>query len=1015
MASRKFKISVTTGFIDKTPRHKKYYREGFHNVEYTLDEIAEAINLGCTISYQFRDGIRSTQNFIGTDFLAVDVDSGLTLQEAKKHPVVKKYCSILYVTPSHTSEEHRFRLIFTLPRTITKASDLKMATTSLAKRLSGDIAATDAARIFHGCRDSYPTTYNRGITEEFLLELIEDGRIRPEPESIGYSGSTSVRSEYQPNPSRIVRMSNGVEVALESIKERATIYCPFHDDRNPSAFVARSFNGSQFIYCASCRTSWYVRGTSLYDRKFEDFDLTVRRIKNELPDEDAEQGLGAVFGPILLSPENISISKNEYLEIRGIDDGLTLIKSPKGTGKTTYLSGALSKIISRYATLEEYETESDSEAENNYFSDEKVLLIGHRQALIGELCKRLHLNSYLDERNQEETGSISRKKRYGICLDSLQKIKNMKYDIIVIDEVEQVLSHFLSDTIGEKRYGLFVIFCDLIRSAKKVVALDADLGWITYMTLAYLAQPKALPHNQKNKNPLKLKIYINDWLPKNRVLHVYESQFKIIHEIKKAVIEGRRIFVTANSKAKIKAITNALQEMAKDSGIPVSIISVTSDNSGSKQIQHFIKNIKTEILNYQVILSSPSMGTGIDITFENGRQEIDCVFGLFENQINTHFEIDQQLARVRNPGSVHVWVSPRTFTFETDFRVVASDFLHRNLLDVARGAEINKDLDIHSEQVDPFLRMAALILSHQRASKNRLRSNFLDYRKRQGWTIQLVESDDLSVQGGKQFYQVGKDLSEKDRRTQILASPVMDRVQFLKFKSQIESGDTDLNSEDWYSYYRTRLELFYGRDIDEELLSQDRNGDWRGEIALYMALNGLDSTKYKTLLNHLKSKNDSKNTALKQKLFRDRDTKIALLYGLLSTTPIFKNGSFIHDINFSAPDLIEFIKASNKFKEVIQTQLEINTQSDLEKKPTQHLSKILSKIGLKVDKATQKTIKGNKVYFYCLNQDSLQNMEKIAQHRANLTNSGWDYVNQKYGFTYSPIDLEWLGTESDHL
>lgn len=1014
MALRKYKISVTTGFIDKTPKHKKYYREGFHNVEYTLDEIAEAINLGCTISFQFRDGIRSTQNFIGTDFLAVDIDSGLTLQEAKKHSIVQKYCSILYVTPSHTVEEHRFRLIFTLPRTITKASDLRMASMSLAKRLSGDMAATDAARIFHGCRNSYPTTYKRGITEDFLIELIEDGRIRPESESIGYSGSTSARSDYQPEPGRLVRKSNGEEVPLNSIEERATIYCPFHDDKNPSAFVAKSLNGSQFIYCASCKTSWYVKGTSRYDRNFEDFDLTVRRIKNELPDEDAVQGLGAVFGPILLAPRNISISMSEYLEIRGIDDGLTLIKSPKGTGKTTYLSGALGKIISRYATLEEYETESDPEAEENYFSDEKVLLIGHRQALIGELCKRLHLNSYLDERIQEDSGSISRKRRYGICLDSLQKVKNMEYDIIVIDEVEQVLSHFLSDTIGEKRYGLFIIFCELIRKAKKVVALDADLGWIAYTTLAYLAQSKNLPKNQQRQKPSKIKIYINDWQPKNRVLLVYESQFKIIHEIKKAVIEGKRIFVTANSKAKIKSITNALQDMVKESGVPVNIISVTSDNSGSKQVQHFIKNIKAEILNYQVILSSPSMGTGIDITFENGRQEIDCVFGLFENQINTHFEIDQQLARVRNPGSVHVWVSPRTFTFETDFRVVATDFLHRNLLDVVRGAEINRDWNIQSEQVDPFLRMAALILSHQRASKNRLRSNFLDYRKRQGWTIQLVESDDLSVQEGKQFYQVGKELTEQEWRVQVLASQSMDRVQFLKFKNQLESGDTDLNSEDWYSYHRTRLELFYGQDIDDELLSLDRKGDRRGEIALYTALNGLDSTNYKALINHLNSKTDSKNTALKQKLFRDRNTVIALLYGLLSTTPIFKGGKFFHDIHFSASDLIEFIKASKKFEAVIQTQLEINTQSDLEKKPIQHLSKILSKIGLKVDKATQKTVKGHKVYFYSLNHDSLRDMERMAQHRANLTNSGWDYVNQKYGFTYSPMDLEWLGTESEH-
>jgi hypothetical protein len=156
MANKKLRLSVNTHFYDKVPKEKRFYSEGFENVELTLDEIAEVINLGCTISYQYRDGIRKSENFLGTDFLAVDIDSGMTLADAFKHPIFTSFCSMHYVTPSHTPDEHRFRLVFALPRPICKVSEVKAAAYALTKRLSGDLKATDAARIFHGCRDSFP-------------------------------------------------------------------------------------------------------------------------------------------------------------------------------------------------------------------------------------------------------------------------------------------------------------------------------------------------------------------------------------------------------------------------------------------------------------------------------------------------------------------------------------------------------------------------------------------------------------------------------------------------------------------------------------------------------------------------------------------------------------------------------------------------------------------------------------------------------------------------------------------
>ena len=40
---------------------------------------------------------------------------------------------------------------------------------------------------------------------------------------------------------------------------------------------------------------------------------------------------------------------------------------------------------------------------------------------------------------------------------------------------------------------------------------------------------------------------------------------------------------------------------------------------------------------------------------------------------------------------------------------------------------------------DPFIDMASLILSRQRASKNKVKKHFIEHKERQGYTIEIVD------------------------------------------------------------------------------------------------------------------------------------------------------------------------------------------------------------------------------------------------------------------------------------
>ena len=147
-----------------------------------------------------------------------------------------------------------------------------------------------------------------------------------------------------------------------------------------------------------------------------------------------------------------------------LEPGLTLIRSPKGSGKTRSLA---------YLTA----------------SAKSLLLVGHRRSLIRQSCDQLGLDCYLDE----PEGMLQDLARLAICLDSLARVDaRTRYEVVILDESEQVLGHFLSETLnrtdGPGRDRLFVEFRHRIRSAKYVVALDADLGWITFNALSRMVR-----------------------------------------------------------------------------------------------------------------------------------------------------------------------------------------------------------------------------------------------------------------------------------------------------------------------------------------------------------------------------------------------------------------------------------------------------------------------------------------------------------------------------------------------
>ena len=110
-------------------------------------------------------GHRKTANFSKTDFMVLDIDDGLTVQEACDVIDTMGVYALIMATTSHTEENHRFRVIFPLSTPITNTGDFSKTWDYLSTYFpSLDANCKDPARFYFGCKDKYVIFDDEGLT-----------------------------------------------------------------------------------------------------------------------------------------------------------------------------------------------------------------------------------------------------------------------------------------------------------------------------------------------------------------------------------------------------------------------------------------------------------------------------------------------------------------------------------------------------------------------------------------------------------------------------------------------------------------------------------------------------------------------------------------------------------------------------------------------------------------------------------------------------------------------------------
>lgn len=199
--------------------------------------------------------------------------------------------------------------------------------------------------------------------------------------------------------------------------------------------------------------------------------------------------------PELYNEFNYGVDKRKFDSVKFKRNYLLNLGEPiKGCNDTIPLQISMWMTTDIYKTLvfmSPYDTGKTTAIETiiDDFNPKRILFISYRQSLSYDLhytFKHLKVHNYLDRHFKvdrlicqiESLPKIVRATNYpDNYIPYEEEVEEIpKYDLVICDEIESILQHFDSPTLGDTKRETFQLMCDIIQNSKKLLVLDGDFG-----------------------------------------------------------------------------------------------------------------------------------------------------------------------------------------------------------------------------------------------------------------------------------------------------------------------------------------------------------------------------------------------------------------------------------------------------------------------------------------------------------------------------------------------------------
>ncbi|OKH29783.1 hypothetical protein NIES2119_31970 [[Phormidium ambiguum] IAM M-71] len=316
--------------------------------------------------------------------------------------------------------------------------------------------------------------------------------------------------------------------------------------------------------------------------------------------------------------------------------GIVAINSRKGSGKSKAI---LRPLISHFKEL-----------------GKRILSIVPRVVLGREQCVKFDL-LWVDELGETQSSQL-RQLGGAVCWDSLLKLFEQHWDIIIIDEARMGFKHLLTANTAVKQQRpqilqAFSLLIERVLSNKGAVVLcDADLSnpELDYIkSLSPNHTPTYIVVNHHRGTPREFVLYKGEHSKQEVERQIYAHIERIIN-LDDSDPEKEPIIITADSQSELEAIERELIDAFPQ--LKTLIIRIDGKTSEEEWAKDFVAEINQEIhrLKPLVLLYSPSMAVGVSIEINWFKQ----IFALYSGVLEP-CEFRQQLARNRQNIPIILW------------------------------------------------------------------------------------------------------------------------------------------------------------------------------------------------------------------------------------------------------------------------------------------------------------------------------------------------------------------------
>lgn len=732
-----------------------------------------------------RAGVDAITHFT---LLILDVESGTTLDEL--HAVLHPYTYLVWTTISHRPDDPRYRVVL-IPAAPIPVEDAQALIRRIDAHLPArnapgkalqclDPVSVEAARLHftpawlighpeqyhcalhHGTSeqpfitaDAYPLSEEQQAALDARRALAEQQRERQKEQALlllqhppaNGEAPLFIKGTNKVNPEYYFETADGY-VQMKSITHKiSNVRCPLHADAIGSEFIdINNRSGIPQFRCAKCNITLKMHPLPNPDDVDVDATPILEFVRKKAPSAELAsvrarppQTTEAAFAPLLEYEQHTITRINErYLPSINLalpERGMLFVKSPKGTGKT---EGIVSIV---------------QEAKQK---GKSVILLTHRISLARNLSNRTGMLNYQDLPPGTLTDYVV------VCVNSLStRLDELEaqYDIVIIDESEQVLRNLQSATLKKILSDVFTKIVKLVSSAKQVVCLDADLS--SDMTIELICKMRNTVQQPPSED---YKGIINTYKTgTGKRIKIFANRYELIASAFSDIANGEKVYI-ACSTAKAAHILGAIA-IAEGKNTLV----VSSDTSQDAEVQNFQTNPTELCKQYDVVVASPSMQTGFSIDGEHFTR----IYGHFETvQGITYLDYDQALSRVRQCDDVSVFIQGN----DTELDIQPREHYTQSAL--TKEAKTLKRLPTELA-FTPGQRLWAEVEGTieylTRLWSNHRDAQFIEMKQELGYEIALAQGDE---EAGKMLWDCFKDVGA-DKASRVFGAQILDDGEYL--------------------------------------------------------------------------------------------------------------------------------------------------------------------------------------------------------------------------------------------